>query len=495
MKLKRVDQMALQKILLVDGNKSSCSEIEAVMCFLDYKVATLAVDQLQKESSKAPSALILLTEGVDLSSDTMQRYFSRAAQHPCIYIYNKGQSAKIPKTLSNHIIPLEWPTNYQAFMGVLRQRQLTQSELDEKVSKRSKELFRSLVGHSQEINRVRELIQQVCDSEATVLILGESGTGKEVIARNIHDHSARGKRAFVPINCGAIPGELLESELFGHEKGAFTGALTARQGRFELAEGGTLFLDEIGDMPMQMQVKLLRVLQERTFERVGGNKLIHCNVRVLAATHRDLHAEIEKGNFREDLFYRLDVFPITIAPLRDRVEDIPMLISELVQRVEQQQQGAVRFTSAALRALSQHNWPGNVRELSNLVERLSITHAFSVVDTKDLPEKFQRYVGSVETGSEGAGKIEGAETNGVDTVTDQLTAHRPNAPLAGILPESGLDLKEHLYQLEGTLIQQALDETQGVVAHAAKKLNMRRTTLVEKMRKHELNRQEQAPEN
>ncbi len=489
MKLKRVDQMALQKILLVDDNKNSCSDIEAVMCFMDYKVVTLGIEKLQKESSKAPSALILLTEGVDLSGDTMQRYFSHATQPPCVYIYNKGQSAKIPKTLSNYIIPLEWPTNYQAFMGVLRQRQLTQSELNKKASKRSKELFRSLVGHSQEINRVRELIQQVCDSDATVLILGESGTGKEVIARNIHDHSARGKRAFVPINCGAIPGELLESELFGHEKGAFTGALTARKGRFELAEGGTLFLDEIGDMPMQMQVKLLRVLQEKTFERVGGGKAIHCNVRILAATHRDLQVEIENGHFREDLFYRLDVFPITIAPLRERVEDIPMLISELVQRVEQQQ-GAVRFTSAALRALSQHNWPGNVRELSNLVERLSITHAFSVVDTKDLPDKFQPYVGLVEADLEGADKSEVTEAAETETVSDQLAATIPKVSSLGILPESGLDLKEHLYHLEGTLIQQALDETQGVVAHAAKKLNMRRTTLVEKMRKHELNRQD-----
>ena len=489
MKLKRVDQMALQKILLVDDNKNSCSDIEAVMCFMDYKVVTLGIEKLQKESTKAPSALILLTEGVDLSGDTMQRHFSHATQPPCVYIYNKGQSAKIPKTLSNYIIPLEWPTNYQAFMGVLRQRQLTQSELNKKVSKRSKELFRSLVGHSQEINRVRELIQQVCDSDATVLILGESGTGKEVIARNIHDHSARGKRAFVPINCGAIPGELLESELFGHEKGAFTGALTARKGRFELAEGGTLFLDEIGDMPMQMQVKLLRVLQEKTFERVGGGKAIHCNVRILAATHRDLQVEIENGHFREDLFYRLDVFPITIAPLRERVEDIPMLISELVQRVEQQK-GAVRFTSAALRALSQHNWPGNVRELSNLVERLSITHAFSVVDTKDLPDKFQPYVGLVEADLEGADKSEVTEAAETGTVNDQLAATIPKVSSLGILPESGLDLKEHLYHLEGTLIQQALDETQGVVAHAAKKLNMRRTTLVEKMRKHELNRQD-----
>ena len=327
----------------------------------------------------------------------------------------------------------------------------------------------------------------MCVSDATVLILGESGTGKEVIARNIHYHSTRRQKAFVPINCGAIPAELIESELFGHEKGAFTGALTARQGRFELAEGGTLFLDEIGDMPMQMQVKLLRVLQEKVFERVGGTKPITCNVRVLAATHRDLKNEIEKGNFREDLFYRLDVFPITIAPLRERAEDIPMLVSELVQRIENDKKGSVRFTSAALMALCQHDWPGNVRELANMVERLTIIHAYGVVDVKDLPDKFQQYDHTPAVTQEEFA-LEQPMFEDPNLSVQEIVATQNNHAAVGILPEQGMDLKEHLNGLELSLIQQALNDSGGVVAHAAKKLNMRRTTLVEKMRKHDIQR-------
>ncbi len=386
-----------------------------------------------------------------------------------------------------YLVPLEWPTTYQNFVNGIRQLQSAANSLNEDLSQRASELFRSLVGNSQEVKRVRQLIQQVCVSDATVLILGESGTGKEVIARNIHYHSTRRQKAFVPINCGAIPAELIESELFGHEKGAFTGALTARQGRFELAEGGTLFLDEIGDMPMQMQVKLLRVLQEKVFERVGGNKTIECNVRILAATHRDLKKEIEKGSFREDLFYRLDVFPITIAPLRDRAEDIPMLVSELVQRIEKDKKGSVRFTSGALMVLCQHDWPGNVRELANMVERLTIIHAYGVVDVKDLPDKFHKYSDQPVIRQEEL-SLEPDIPVAQSISSNDFSAQENSHAATGILPGQGIDLKEHLNKLECSLIQQALDDSKGVVAHAAKKLNMRRTTLVEKMRKHDMQR-------
>jgi Response regulator containing CheY-like receiver, AAA-type ATPase, and DNA-binding domains len=203
------------------------------------------------------------------------------------------------------------------------------------------------------------------------LILGESGTGKEVVARNVHFLSERKDGPFIPVNCGAIPGELLESELFGHEKGAFTGAISARKGRFELAEGGTLFLDEIGDMPLQMQVKLLRVLQERTFERVGGNKPLQCNVRIIAATHRNLETMISEDKFREDLYYRLNVFPIDSPALRQRKDDIPLLLQELNSRIQGDGVEGVRFTEQAIASLMEHEWAGNVRELSNLVERLT----------------------------------------------------------------------------------------------------------------------------
>jgi len=480
--------MALQKVFVIDDDKSRRSEVSTILSFLDYKVKLLTLDKLKAAVNIDDSPLVVLAEGVDVDADVIHAFFAeRKRQQPFLYIHNKGKAPKIAKTLLGYLVPLEWPTTYQNFVNGIRQLQSAANSLNEDLSQRASELFRSLVGNSQEVKRVRQLIQQVCVSDATVLILGESGTGKEVIARNIHYHSTRRQKAFVPINCGAIPAELIESELFGHEKGAFTGALTARQGRFELAEGGTLFLDEIGDMPMQMQVKLLRVLQEKVFERVGGNKTIECNVRILAATHRDLKKEIEKGSFREDLFYRLDVFPITIAPLRDRAEDIPMLVSELVQRIEKDKKGSVRFTSGALMVLCQHDWPGNVRELANMVERLTIIHAYGVVDVKDLPDKFHKYSDqpvirqeelSLEPDMPVAQSISG----------NDFSAQENSHAATGILPGQGIDLKEHLNKLECSLIQQALDDSKGVVAHAAKKLNMRRTTLVEKMRKHDMQR-------
>ena len=480
--------MALQKVFVVDGDKTRSSEIETVLSFLDYKVKSIAIEKLKSTTNNDESPLIILAEGVDFKEEYVHSFFENAKnQQPFLYIYNKGKAPKISKTLASYLVPLEWPTSYQKFINCIRQLQSAEHSLNQEVSQRATELFRSLVGNSQEVKRVRQLIQQVCVSDATVLILGESGTGKEVIARNIHYHSTRRQKAFVPINCGAIPAELIESELFGHEKGAFTGALTARQGRFELAEGGTLFLDEIGDMPMQMQVKLLRVLQEKVFERVGGTKPITCNVRVLAATHRDLKNEIEKGNFREDLFYRLDVFPITIAPLRERAEDIPMLVSELVQRIENDKKGSVRFTSAALMALCQHDWPGNVRELANMVERLTIIHAYGVVDVKDLPDKFQQYDHTPAVTQEEFA-LEQPMFEDPNLSVQEIVATQNNHAAVGILPEQGMDLKEHLNGLELSLIQQALNDSGGVVAHAAKKLNMRRTTLVEKMRKHDIQR-------
>lgn len=371
---------------------------------------------------------------------------------------------------------LALPTRYDTLVNLLHRAEIyndTQRASGE--PSRSLELFRALSGNSRSTQRIKRMIEQVADSEATVLILGESGTGKEVVARKLHFHSSRRGKPFVPVNCGAIPPDLLESELFGHEKGAFTGAISARQGRFELADGGTLFLDEIGDMPMPMQVKLLRVLQERTFERVGSNKVIKANVRIIAATHRNLEEAIKDGNFREDLYYRLNVFPIDVPPLRERVEDIPLLITDLISRIENEKRGSVRLTPLAITALSQYSWPGNVRELANLIERLAILYPYGVVDAKDLPEKYSDgFDASQHVGELPQVTIHGEEMDTVRTVAR--------------LPHGGIDLKEHLNSLEQDLIRQALDEADGVVAHAAKRLKMRRTTLVEKMRKYGMHR-------
>jgi sigma-54 specific flagellar transcriptional regulator A len=370
---------------------------------------------------------------------------------------------------------LELPLKYQQLSHTLHQAQIYRDgKRQSPVHNRSPELFRSLVGTSRGINVVRRLIEQVADSEATVLILGESGTGKEVVARNLHYRSSRRDKPFVPINCGAIPPELLESELFGHEKGAFTGAISTRKGRFELAEGGTLFLDEIGDMSMHMQVKLLRVLQERVFERVGSNKTMIADVRIIAATHQNLEEAIKNGKFREDLYYRLNVFPIEMPPLRERIEDIPLLISEIITRLEHEKRGSTRLTAAAVAALCQYHWPGNIRELSNLVERLVIMYPYGVIDVGDLPEKYR--------GEPGRSPASPEVTKNIVVQFDPFSTPR--------LPREGLDLKEHLNNLEYNLIKQALDDADGVVAHAANRLRLRRTTLVEKLRKYGLQRAE-----
>jgi sigma-54 specific flagellar transcriptional regulator A len=278
----------------------------------------------------------------------------------------------------------------------------------------------------------------------------------------------------VPVNCGAIPAELLESELFGHEKGAFTGAITSRVGRFELAEGGTLFLDEIGDMPLNMQVKILRVLQERTFERVGSNRTQSADVRIIAATHKNLEDMIESGDFREDLYYRLNVFPIEMPALRDRVEDLPLLINELISRMEKEKRGSLRMNSAAIMSLCRHDWPGNVRELANLVERLAIMHPYGVIGVQELPKKF-RCVDDYDENRP-------VEDTGLPSAIPGLVGLDSPA----LLPVNGIDLKDYLSSLERQLIQQALDEASGVVARAAEKLRIRRTTLVEKVRKYGL---------
>jgi len=339
----------------------------------------------------------------------------------------------------------------------------------------------------------------VAKTHASVLILGESGTGKEVVARNIHALSNRCKAGFVPVNCGAIPAELLESELFGHEKGAFTGAISARQGRFELAEKGTLFLDEIGDMSLPMQVKLLRVLQERTFERVGSNKSMSADVRILAATHRNLEKNIRDGKFREDLFYRLNVFPIELPALRERLEDVPLLLQHQIERLQQDNRGSVRLTAGAVEALCQYQWPGNVRELANLVERLSILHPQGVVDARDLPARYMPAglqpsktlfdpVTAFATSDEEDEAIINDTSSFNDDASFGLPASGPDSTAQ--VPEisaDGLDLKEHMAQMEIQLIQQALDATNGVVAHAARLLKMRRTTLVEKLKKYGMN--------
>jgi sigma-54 specific flagellar transcriptional regulator A len=344
-------------------------------------------------------------------------------------------------------------------------------------------------GSSSAILQVNRLLRQVAEFDSNVLILGESGTGKEVVARAIHESSQRRHRPFIPINCGAIPGELLESELFGHEKGAFTGALSTRKGRFEVAEGGTLFLDEIGDMNPTMQVKLLRVLQERMYERVGSCVPQRCDVRIIAATHRNLEQAIVNGTFREDLFYRLNVVPIEMPPLRERSEDLSALIIDLAQRLHASGRPRVQFSADALGALKAYRWPGNVRELGNLIERLSIQCQSRLVGVADLPPRYRPADWTPDSQPEPDLQPQPESladvTVAAATEAEELACIEPqfaDAMLAEI--PAGFDLRQYLEALEQRLIARAMQSAGGTVAQAARVLGLRRTTLVEKLRKY-----------
>lgn len=483
--------MALPRILLIDDNKTRIQQLEAVFQFMGCSIEAVgAMDYRPCFSQAEQFNGIFVGDGIDKQATVVSNIVELANAIPVILLVSKDSGLQVSTVVTNSVSQvLEWPTTYPVLKPILDKLSVSASQTTFTVRAESDRRSSSadrLKGKSQAIAGIRKLIDQVAESDATVLILGESGTGKEVVARALHDASFRRDKPFVPINCGAIPGELLESELFGHEKGAFTGALSARQGRFEMAEGGTLFLDEIGDMPLAMQVKLLRVLQERTFERVGSNKTIHCDVRVIAATHRSLENEIKENRFREDLFYRLNVFPIEIPALKDRAEDIPLLVNDLIARMEASNRGSVRLTNAALAVLRQHEWPGNVRELANLIERLAIINPKGLVDVADLPEKFQHYSVPEDVADE-AEEVDVDEEEQAERMEVLGTFEgTPNA--LAQLPEQGIDLKEYLNVLEIDLIRQALNECSGVVAHAAKRLNMRRTTLVEKLRKYDLQR-------
>ncbi len=472
------------KVLIIEADADRGRELESVLRFINYEPVLTADCGRWSDSVDDANNILAVLVGSCKSDKALEKLLKEVHEFdehlPIFLLAEKHREPTVAIEPSSCILGrVELPAHYTQLTSALHQAEVYRESQTDGSQQRPVDLFRSLVGTSRAVQTVRKMIQQVANSDANVLILGESGTGKEVVARNLHYYSSRRDNAFVPVNCGAIPGDLLESELFGHEKGAFTGAISARQGRFELAEGGTLFLDEIGDMSLNMQVKLLRVLQERTFERVGSNKSIEADVRIIAATHRNLEEAITESKFREDLFYRLNVFPIEMPPLRDRVEDIPLLVNELIRRIEHEKRGSVRLTQAAILALCQYNWPGNVRELANLIERLAILYPFGVVNATDLPDKFQ--TDTVR-----------AQATAMD---EELLAPQPMQYALDSeprLPRGGLDLKEHLSNLEVGYIKQALDDANGVVAQAAKRLGMRRTTLVEKLRKYGLQRSDSA---
>jgi len=338
------------------------------------------------------------------------------------------------------------------FRDLKRENQNLRNQLKKKYK------FENIIGDSEKMHQIFETIEKVADTDSTILILGESGTGKELIAKAIHYNSYRREGPFIPVNCAAIPSELLESELFGHEKGAFTNAIRTRIGRFELANGGTVFLDEIGDMSPNLQSKLLRVLQERQFERIGGVKTVKVDIRIIAATHEDLKVAVEQGKFRQDLYYRLNVIPIQVPPLRERKSDIPLLVHHFLNHFNRSKKRKIQgINNEALSRFLEYLWPGNVRELENIIERIVILTNNDSITVQDLPEKIQ--------------------TLSLDE----------QAPLFEI-PEEGISLDNALNEFEKKLILQALNKTGWIKNKAAQLLNLNRTTLIEKIKRQNLQR-------
>ena len=332
------------------------------------------------------------------------------------------------------------------------------SDIDDKGSQDSTSYgrFNDIIGQSEKMKEVFRLVENVADSDSTIIINGETGTGKGLIAKAIHGHSHRKSKPFIQINCGAIPENLLESELFGHVRGAFTGATSPKMGKFEVANGGTIFLDEIGDMSPDLQVKLLRVLEEKEFEQVGGCKTIKVDVRVIAATHRDLEEEVQKGNFREDLFYRLYVIPIALPPLRQRKSDIPILVSHFLEMFNKKNKRNVEDVSEeAMDIIMRHPWKGNVRELKNMIEGLVVLMGEGEIYPRDLPKKL---------------------------INKNTTVSLPQVDIS----QEGICLSSAVSEFEKSLIVQCLEQTKWVKKQAAKLLQVNRTTLVEKIKRHQL---------
>ncbi len=540
--------MPTNRILVIDNHRNRSQSLKMLLEFMDFEVLTFSsiaaaelpvdnidlvifgnkntthiLDDVRSLSRFLPQTPFLLLQGESpLPLELLKSQFPL-----CLGIYPEPFKQETFLQLvddvlafniatSPHKTSADTPAHRAEKKSEVADRTIAEMPDQQDTRQQNDYLDQHLIGNSKAMLKVKKLIRQVANSNANVLILGESGTGKEVVARCIHQLSKRRDHAYVPVNCGAIPADLLESELFGHEKGAFTGAISARQGRFELAQGGTLFLDEIVDMPLPMQVKILRILQEKMFERVGGNKSIEADVRILAATHRDLEQKVADGSFREDLFYRLNVFPIEIPPLKERVEDIPLLVDFINRSIQQERDESVVFSDEAMASLFYHPWPGNIRELSNLIERMAIIYNSETIGISDLPEKYQYNIddfdfsllhrkavslpdsdmkqeneqsgqsrNDMQAGEASVDKKQDIAQN-TDVDEQKVVIKSPADSYFDAVDEDSFDLKAHLGNLEQTLIEDALAKSHGVVAHAAKRLNIRRTTLVEKMKKYNI---------
>jgi len=452
------------KILVVDDEQTLRAAMFRIFSRKEYNVITTGnvreAESVITSNSELDLAIVDVKlpdgSGIDLLATLRQKYNNI----PVIVLTGFASidvAVKATKLGAFHFMTK--PFNIEELISIvekaLSHKMLVSENSSLKNKLQSKYQFDNIIGKSGPIEAVLNMIEKVADTDSTILVTGESGTGKELIAKAIHYNSSRRDKAFIPINCGAIPSELLESELFGHVKGAFTGAISNRQGRFELANKGTLFLDEIGDLSPNLQVKLLRVLQEKHFEPVGSAKTIESDVRIIAATNVDLSKAVKDGRFREDLFYRLNVIPMTVPSLRSRREDIPLLLEHFIQKFNKNRGIRIEGVQpAALDKLMQYAWPGNIRELENFIERVSILRKEGIIEISDIPYYF--------------------EDNKEQTFLGELSVD---------IPENGIDFNTAIAAYENQLILNALKKTGWNRNQAALLLRLNRTTLVEKIKK------------
>jgi len=451
----------MTSILVIDDNPAIIKLMAKILKANDYEVSTalggeLGIKKLEKNDYDLVFTDLMMP---DISGmEVLEHVISKSLKTMCIILTAHGTIKSsvdaIKKGAFDYITKPVSPSELLVVVEkALKFKNLEEENLRLKKELRGKYNYTNLVGTSNAIKKIYDLIEKVADTDGTILITGASGTGKELIARAIHYTSNRSDKPLVVVSCGAIPEALLESELFGHEKGAFTGAFKRRIGRFEMANGGSIFLDEIGEMSPGLQVKLLRVLQEQKFERVGGTKTIHVDLRIIAATNRNLTNAINSETFREDLYYRLNVIPIKVPSLKKRKSDIPLLLDFFLKKFQKGKEKHITgFLPVAMDALIAYDWPGNVRELENVVKRLTILCENQVVSFDDLPEIIQEKSQSVQSSDE-------------------------------VIMEQDLNFHEAVKDYEKKIILEALEKSNWVKSKAAKLLNINRTTLVAKIKK------------
>ncbi|MDD5153764.1 MAG: sigma-54 dependent transcriptional regulator [Desulfovibrionales bacterium] len=459
--------MGNETILVVDDSPAVLSGIAEILQSNGYTVDTASDGAIAVDKINDKFYDIILTDLAMPKKDGMEllKYITEnSPESMCIIITGYGTIKNAVEAIRLGAFDyLTKPVKSEEIQVVIERalnyRDLKRENTTLKKQVNARYAYENIVGDSENICEVFRLIDKVAQTDSTVLIMGESGTGKELIAHAIHYQSDRRDKPFIPVNCGAIPEELLESELFGHEKGAFTHAIRTRIGRFELAHNGTIFLDEIGDMSPNLQVKILRVLQGHQFERIGGTKTIKTDIRVIAATNKNLEEAVESGRFREDLYYRLNVIPIHVPPLRERVGDIPLLVHHFLEKFNKSKKKNIKSISKeVMQCFMSYEWPGNVRELENMIERLIILANDDKITVRDLPERLLAH-----------------------RKKDTAQSQPHNA-----LPEEGLYLHAAVNEFERNLILQALDRAGWVKNKAAQLLNLNRTTLIEKMKKQKL---------